>query len=382
MKYLIFYCDVEWNSFNRREFIIEMASTLPEWNVIAINRPASLVPNIFRNNKVKDVLKTFLNPCITQIDSVTLIRPFTFFHDHIGGYVFGGLGNWLQRHSVEKALKKAGVSPKSNDDVVVWLYEQPQWAIADIFSNTKKKVVWEIFDDYRLTAQGNVRKMWVGCEHNMLNKTDHILTLTSSLKEKYLETGKVITVMGNGYPRHLFSPKELRPKDLITIPGNIAMYLGVIRDWIDFELLESLVLENRDLSVVFIGPVVPNIMHYINKLLLQENFYYLGSKSREDVPYYMSAADVAIIPYIENAFTSSVKPIKLFEFLACGTPVVTTTMADISHVNGALYLTNKSSFNASVNLALHEADKAKCIELAKPWSWKGVASNMKLTLGL
>lgn len=382
MKYLFFYCDVEWELFNRREFILEMSEVLPDWEVVAINRPSSLVPNVFRKKKVMDVFDTFFRPRVQNIGSVKLVRPFTLFHDHIGGKLLEGRGNWLQKIFIEFSLKRVGITPTLNDEVVIWLYEQPQWQFAKLFSRTKKNIVWEIFDDYRLTAQGRRRKMWIDCESNMLSNVDHILTLTESIKAKYTGLHNQVSVMGNGYPSGLFYPRTDVPKELQLVSGKVVMYLGVIRDWIDFELLKSLVLVNKELNFVFVGPVVANVRSEIDNLSQQNNFFYLGAKKRQEVPEYMSAADVAIVPYIKNKFTASVKPIKLFEFLACGVPVVTTTNADLRSVKGAVYIAKNNDFQYALDAAICEADKGCCIKLAAPWSWNSVAMRVKLDLGL
>lgn len=382
MKYLIFYCDVEWSIFNRREFILELAKQHPEIRVVVINRPAALIPNIFRRKKRSSILQSLTLRPVNVEGNLIVVRPLTLLHDLLGARIFNGWGNFIQRYFIQFYLILVGVRPSHSDDVYLWVYEQTQWQLSKLFSSSKKTVVWEIFDDYRLTAQGDPRGLWVACEPSMLKCTDHIFTLTDSLREKYVSLHDSVSVMGNGYPSDTFMPLDDVPSDLMGITNPIIMYLGTIRDWIDFELLEQVLVENSRYTFVFVGPIISNVEEIMQKLSKYSNFIYLGAKERKDVPKYMSAADVAIIPYLQNKFTASVKPIKLYEFLACGTPVVTTTTADISHIPGAIYISSKSDIGEQLRSALNEGCKFTCIEVAAEWSWASVAQTVSDKIGL
>ena len=382
MKYFIFYCDVEWDSFNRREMILEMADALNDFNVIAVNRPAALIPNIFRRHKFRMVLKCLKSPIFKTEGRVAIIRPFAIFHDHIGAMIGRGRGNWLQRFFVDRALKHSGVPITKEDEVVIWLYEQTQWAFGSLTPAKKRTVVWEIFDDYRLTAQGKSRPLWIKCESNMISACDHIVTLTEGIKKKYLGLHKSITVIGNGYPSNLFYPSIESDLNLHKVNGPVVMYLGVIRDWIDFDTVRSLLERNPNKNFVFVGPVVANVADRVQALKKYKNFSYIPPARRDKVASFMSAADVAIIPYIESEFTRGVKPIKVFEFLACGVPVVTSVHADLKYEFGAIYPTSLQQFELNMEKAIRQADSGKCIELAGAWSWSSVVRKVISHLSL
>ena len=203
-----------------------------------------------------------------------------------------------------------------------------------------------------------------------------------SLKKKYENLHSQIDVMGNGYPQNNFKPNHTTPEELKCFDKPVIMYLGTIRDWIDFNVVKQLVATHIDKQFVFIGPVVENVQTKIDELRTFTNFLYLGKKERYEVPKYMAAADLAIIPYLENKFTASVKPIKLYEFLSCGTPVITTTSADISANAGAIYISSLEKLSTTIELALMESCSLKCIDMAKPWSWKSVANSVIQKLNL
>ena len=111
--------------------------------------------------KIKVVLNCIFKPEIKQDGKVKVIRPLTLLHDLLGAKIKAGKGNKLQRLFVDKGLNKAGINIDDKDEVIIWLYEQTQWQMSNLTQTNNRKVIWEIFDDYRLTAQGDERPLWV-----------------------------------------------------------------------------------------------------------------------------------------------------------------------------------------------------------------------------
>ena len=61
----------------------------------------------------------------------------------------------------------------------------------------------------------------------------------------------------------------------------------------------------------------------------------LGLKPHEDIPCYIQHFDVCLIPYLRDAFTNSVCPAKLNEYLALGKPVVSSDLPEVRQFNQA-----------------------------------------------
>lgn len=384
MNYFLIYSDVEWTIFNRREFFLELARQSPTSKFVVINRPAAFFPNILRPGKARKVIDCFDGPTLRQeASNLFVVRNLTLFHDHLGGRFFEGRGNFLVTSSVEKALHRLGIPPTSADHLVIWLYEQIHWPLAGICPWVKKRrMVWEIFDDYRLSAQGKPRPMWVKAEKHMLRVADHILTLTNELKQKYERKNIPVTVLGNGYCSHLFAENYDGPCGIENIPRPRIVYLGIIRDWIDFAIIEQLAEEFPLWSFVFVGPIDKTAKDGVQRISRLSNIYFCGPRDRKMVPLCMSESDVAIIPYITTSFTNAVKPIKIYEFLSRGTPVVTSTSADLKELHGAIYIANKNNFKEKLVSALAEKNSTTCKKAAEFWSWEAIIQrNKEVILG-
>ena len=135
----------------------------------------------------------------------------------------------------------------------------------------------------------------------------------------------------NGVNFHHFQGKWEIPKDLALIRRPIIIYVGAINYWFDFRLIEFAAKSLPQFSFVLIGPD-----HEARKNLGQiENLYILGSKAYSEIPAYLSHSDLGMIPFNQNDYpelVNSLNPLKLYEYLACGLPVLATAWDDINIV--------------------------------------------------
>ena len=65
------------------------------------------------------------------------------------------------------------------------------------------------------------------------------------------------------------------------------------------------------------------------------NVRLLGTKAHEQIPDYINAFDVCLIPYVVDELTDNISPAKLNEYLAIGKPVVSTDLAEVRRFNAA-----------------------------------------------
>jgi glycosyltransferase involved in cell wall biosynthesis len=116
------------------------------------------------------------------------------------------------------------------------------------------------------------------------------------------------------------------PEDQKIIEKPCIGFYGVIDERFDIELLRKLATSRLDWNFVIIGPVVKIDINELPKL---SNIHYLGKKSYDELPNYLSCWDVAFIPFAINESTKFISPTKTPEYLAAGLPVVSTTITDI-----------------------------------------------------
>ncbi|MBI5621657.1 glycosyltransferase [Candidatus Falkowbacteria bacterium] len=143
------------------------------------------------------------------------------------------------------------------------------------------------------------------------------------------------------------------------IPRPIIGYHGIIQDRFDLALTKYLAEKNPDKSIVLLGsnawPVYEKILR--RELAHYRNIYLLPFVPYQELPQYLRHIDVGIIPHKVTELTKSMNPMKLYEYSACGKPVVTTSIAGAETFQNILYVAQSyQEFNDKIQLALREDD--------------------------
>jgi glycosyltransferase involved in cell wall biosynthesis len=116
------------------------------------------------------------------------------------------------------------------------------------------------------------------------------------------------------------------PADQRDIPHPRLGFFGVIDERFDIELIDGLARSRPDWNLVMIGPIVKIDP---NDLPKHPNIHYLGGKSYQELPAYLSGWDIAMLPFARNESTRFISPTKTPEYLAAGVPVVSTSIRDV-----------------------------------------------------
>jgi hypothetical protein len=186
-------------------------------------------------------------------------------------------------------------------------------------------------------------------------------------------------LIGNGVECERFAAPEPVPDDLARFPRPWIGYLGLLSHFLDFEVLEALRQARRGGTLVLIGPGSPATDVAIARLQAHEGVAVLGARPYAQVPAYMQALDVGVIPFrAQDPFVQGINPNKVYQYLASGRPVITVPLLDLDAVPPLLqYASDPSAFAAAAGRALDaRPDPAACRELARPHDWGRLAARM------
>ncbi|HEY2581413.1 MAG TPA: glycosyltransferase [Mucilaginibacter sp.] len=153
----------------------------------------------------------------------------------------------------------------------------------------------------------------------------------------------------------------------------IIGYFGNIERRIDYELVKDIIAMNPDKSFVFIGPVD---RYYIREEeYTASNLYLKGPVPYELMPAVLKGFDVAIIPFKKDEVSNHIFPLKLFEYLGSGRPVVSTDFnADLKDftLDTVFYCANATEFSEALNMALEDTSllQQKRLEVAADNTWE------------
>jgi UDP-galactopyranose mutase len=120
--------------------------------------------------------------------------------------------------------------------------------------------------------------------------------------------------------------KISEPADQAIIREPKIGFYGVIDERFDINLIENIARKRPDWQIILIGPVVKIDPDTLPRYA---NIHYLGSRSYDQLPEYLSGWQVALIPFLLNESTRFISPTKTPEYLAGGIPVVSTPITDV-----------------------------------------------------
>jgi glycosyltransferase involved in cell wall biosynthesis len=153
------------------------------------------------------------------------------------------------------------------------------------------------------------------------------------------------------------------PQDQSAIPHPRIGFFGVLDERMDFELVEGVARRKPEWNFIMVGPIVKIDPHGLPKL---PNIHYLGMKSYNELPEYISGWDVAMMPFAHNESTRYISPTKTPEYLAAGRPVVSTPIIDVLRQYGRNGLVNiagtTDEFVRVTQLALDNKDREEWLE--------------------
>jgi UDP-galactopyranose mutase len=173
-------------------------------------------------------------------------------------------------------------------------------------------------------------------EQELLSKADIVFTGGSSLYEAKKDRHPNIHCFPSSVDRAHFAKARARlfdPADQEDLPKPRLGFYGVFDERFDTELLGKVAEMRPDWSFVMVGPVVKIALEDLPQ---RPNICYLGPKTYEQLPAYLSGWDVALMPFAMNESTQFISPTKTPEYLAGGKPVVSTPIRDVVRHYGQL----------------------------------------------
>ena len=225
--------------------------------------------------------------------------------------------------------------------------------------------------------------------------SDRVTLSSATLKSAYNLPEDKSEYIPNGVDTELFRnyPSQ-QEREKLHIEGCFVLgYVGVLREWVDFEPVFATVAE--------LGAAYPNIRILIvgeeglerNRELarrcgVENKVIFTGTVPYAQVPQYISCMDVGLIPRKAGLVAESMVPLKLFEYMACEKPVICTELGGIKKAvqSQVLYASNKEQYEQAI-IKLYHGDELrhemgvsgrKIAE--KDYNWANLASRLEVLL--
>ena len=169
------------------------------------------------------------------------------------------------------------------------------------------------------------------------------------------------------------------PKDMAGFSGPVLGYFGVVDERLDYELLAKLADHNAGWNVAIVGPHTKVDPADFPK---RDNLHFLGGRDYAQLPSYAKAFDVCMMPFAKNEATEFINPTKALEYMATGTPIVSTDIEDVvlQFSDVVSIATDHEEFLAACEQSIEQPCAARIeagLKLAKNNSWESIVAQLE-----
>jgi teichuronic acid biosynthesis glycosyltransferase TuaH len=232
--------------------------------------------------------------------------------------VAGPMADALLRSAVRRSVGSLGMTRPT-----LWVND-PSWA--GLVTATGWPSLYDMTDDWLAADRAERERDRITANEAVLMRECAVVVVCSEGLRQTRVAQRPVELIPNAVDVERYRAPRARPDDL---PTGSAVYVGTLHeDRLDVDL----VLRTADAAasvngtVVLVGPIALTSQ---NAARLREHraVTLLGARPWTEVPAYLQHASVLIVPHLVDAFTDSLDPIKLYEYLAVGRPIVSSGVA-------------------------------------------------------
>ncbi|MGF1506506.1 MAG: glycosyltransferase family 1 protein [Chloroflexi bacterium] len=219
---------------------------------------------------------------------------------------------------------------------ILWAYTPHS---ADFIGRLGERLaVYECVDDFT-ASKGLVHPATIGrLEERLIRRVDLLITTAPALHDHKSDHAKRAVLVPNGVDADHFAQAadDLQPVPaaMRDLPRPVIGFLGSLNYWIDTGLLGRIAREHPDWTVAHVGPV--DMLADMSPLQGLPNVALIGRVPYAQVPDYVRAFDVCVNPYHLDGVAEHCSPLKLYEYIATGKPVVSVDMPEARQFDGLI----------------------------------------------
>jgi GT2 family glycosyltransferase/glycosyltransferase involved in cell wall biosynthesis len=269
----------------------------------------------------------------------------------------------LMLSSLERLYAECGIA--ENCVLVEW----PAWhpVARPLGERFGARIVYDCMDNWDTFPDAG--RPVVEEERRLAQSCDLVVVTSGALQAKFAALGKPAAVLRNAVDFDFFAraaPAEVLP----GLRRPVVGYYGAIASWTDLDLVERAARSRPQYTFVLVGQ---NHDQDVARLAALDNVRILGQRPYREMPAWLRAFDVCMIPFRLSAITQATDPVKLYEYFSLGKPVVATAMRELAAFGDLLYrAADAEDFLGRLDAAAAEDDpelRRRRIEFARANTW-------------
>jgi glycosyltransferase involved in cell wall biosynthesis len=313
------YWDEAW--FRKQRFMLHLSR---RWPVLYVEPSFSLVRRVPAHCPPGQANRWFagrLRERGSQLWSWAPPRGLPFWtHTRISHSHYGRMGQTLRRVAAGLGHRRTWL----------WLYNplyvQSRAALAP------ERMIFDLVDDLGAYAgHAPSRRTMTACVETALGESDLVFTTSPMLARNLAEKTRngEMHIVPNGVSA-AWTEREPGPipEELRNLPRPWIGFMGAIFTYLDFDLLVATARAFPGGSLILVGPVQDETG--AARLRREPNVVLLGRRPQERIPDYLAAFDVCLSPFRAGDVRRAVNPLKVYEYLAAGRPVVSTPLESLA----------------------------------------------------
>jgi glycosyltransferase involved in cell wall biosynthesis len=239
--------------------------------------------------------------------------------------VLSALNRWYGTRAVLRILQR------TRRDEVVLVVQRPD-LLPTVRGLPARLRVYEVVDDYEGLAETPAAARHVARAHRrMLNECDIVWATSRTLAERIRPYRADVIETTNGVEVDAFvrGAASAPPTALATVPHPRVGLIGRLNDRIDWPVVEEICRARPDWHVVIVGPEYAagtDTTAALARVARYPNAHRIAAVPADAVPACVAALDVCLIPYRLTRLTLAINPLKVYQYLAAGKPVVATRL--------------------------------------------------------
>jgi hypothetical protein len=334
------------------------------YNILYLQNPIYLNPSVYiKNYKEKNtfiVRKMMKNLYTLNLFLPPLLGKFKFITEKIGFLIF------------KAYLRCLNFKP----DLAIF-YSIRYVFLSDTLKSMGVKILYDCIDEFSAFSDVSNALDVLKAERDLAAESSIVIATSKKLYEKLSKINSNCFYVPNAADfKHFNNAVHImeRPQEIKNLKRPIIGFIGAIYDWINVDLICKLAESHPNYSILIVGPV----KYGLDKLKKHSNIVTVGAKKYQVLPQYLACMDVCLIPFKLNELTLASNPVKLYEYLAAGKPVVSTALPEVCNNASEVVMIAKSDddFIKKVEEAVNETKKPenkvailRRINFAKDNSW-------------
>ncbi len=303
-----------------------------------------------------------------EIDGLHVLSPLVL-PLHANAFV-RALNRRLLGMFVRRAARKLGMHRP-----ILWAYVPQAESLLEVLQ--PELVVYHCVDD--IAAQPSIdAASFRAAETRFAARADLVLASASGLAKRLRSISDNVIYAPNVADTALFAGAlEDGPIDpaLAALPAPRIVFTGaVVATKLDIGLLVALARSRPSWSFALVGPVgLGDPSTDVSALAAEPNLHLLGARTYEQLPGVLRGADAGLIPYARNQLTDSIFPMKVYEYLAAGLPVVATPLPSLTGIDAVTSAPDTDGIAGLLDEALAEDTpqlRAERSQAAAAHSWE------------